>query len=182
MNANRWEAIEEAVAFCVDEGVKLVIVGGYDAPRCAALLKRHDIPVVVTGTHRLPRRRQAHYDEPFRVPQQLSSQRVRYCLAGYGRFSASLIQNLSDHAGTAAAHGLPPREAVKAITLFPAEILGIDHSYGSLEAGKSATLLVTDGDILEVTTHVERAWLDGRPVDLNNRHKRLWKKYQQRYR
>ncbi len=181
VHADDIRAIQEAVAFCEQEQVKLVIVGGYDAPQCSDLLKRHEVPVIVTGTQRLPRRRHADYDEPFRLPARLSASHVKYCIGGYGRFSASLVQNLSHHAGTAAAHGLSRSEALKAITLYPAEILGVADRYGSLEAGKSATLIVADGDLLEVTTSVKRAWLDGRPVDLDNRHKRLWRKYQRRY-
>jgi imidazolonepropionase-like amidohydrolase len=180
-HADGLQAIEEAVAFAQREKLKLVIVGGYDAPRCSALLKMYKVPVIVSGTQRNPRRRQADYDEPFRVPAELAKAGVKFCIAGNERFSASLIQNLADHAGTAAAHGLSVVDALRSITLYPAEILGVAARTGSLEVGKDATLLVTDGDILEVTTHVEQAWLEGRPVDLNNRHKRLWNKYKQRY-
>ncbi len=181
VHADDVRAIQEAVAFCQQEQLELVIVGGYDAPHCSDLLKRHEIPVIVNGTQRLPRRRHADYDEPFRLPARLSEQHVKYCIGGHGRFSASLVQNLPHHAGLAAAYGLSRAEALKAITLYPAEILGVADRYGSLEAGKSATLIVANGDLLEVTTSIESAWLDGRPVDLNNRHKRLWRKYQQRY-
>ena len=181
IHANAIGQIQEAIAFGQQQKVKIIIVGGQDAPHCAELLKRHNIPVVVTGTHRLPRRRHARYDESFRVPAELQSSGVKYCLAGYARFSASLVQNLSHQAGTAAAHGLSPAEAVRAITLSAAEILGVADQVGSLSAGKEATLIVADGDILEVTTHVEQAYLAGRPIDLSNRHQRLYERWKVKY-
>lgn len=181
VHANATGQIQEAIAFGNRESVKVVIVGGQDAPECADLLKQHDIPVIVTGTHRLPRRRHSEYDESFRIPAKLKAAGVTYCLAGYARFSASLVQNLAHQAGTAAAFGLTPEEAVKAITLYPAKILGVDDHFGSLSAGKEATLIVTDGDILEVTTTVEKAFMQGRVIDLNNRHKRLYSKWKVKY-
>ena len=181
VHANGVGQIQEAVAFGQRHSIDIVIVGGHDAPYCADLLKRHDVPVIVTGTHRLPRRRHSDVDESFRVPAKLDAAGVKYCLAGYARFSASLVQNLSHQAGTAAAHGLSTDEAVKAITLSPAEILGVADQIGSLSAGKDATLIVTDGDILEVTTTVEKAYLQGREVDLNNRHKRLYSRWKTKY-
>ena len=82
----------------------------------------------------------------------------------------------------AVAFGLPPDEALKAITLYPAQILGVADRVGSLEIGKDATLIVTDGDPLETATQVEAAFIQGRPVDLDNRHKRLYRKYREKYR
>ena len=82
----------------------------------------------------------------------------------------------------AVAHGLPNEEALKAITLYPAQILGLAHRVGSLEISKDATLLISNGDPLVTTTEIQYAFIQGRPVDLNNRHKRLWRKYQEKYR
>ncbi len=181
VHANAAGQIQEAIAFGNRESLKIVIVGGLESPYCADLLKRHDIPVIVTGTHRLPRRRHADYDEAFRVPARLKEAGVQYCLAGYARFSASLVQNLAHQAGSAAAFGLDPDEAVKSITIYPAKILGVDNVVGSLSAGKEATLIVADGDILEVTTTVEHAYMQGRAIDLNNRHTRLYSKWKVKY-
>ncbi len=181
VHANDIQQIQEAVAFCQREGLKLTIVGGYDAPDCAELLQRCDVPVIVTGTHRLPRRRHAEYDEAFRIPAKLQAAGVQFCIAGASGDSGSLVQNLAQQAGTAAAFGLSREDALRSITQGAAEILGVGDRLGSLQAGQDATLIVTDGDVLEITTHVEQAYLQGRPVDLNNRHKRLWRKYQQKY-
>ena len=92
-----------------------------------------------------------------------------------------MSRNLPFHAGTAAAYGLPVDEAVKAVTLYPAQILGVDKQVGSLEVGKDATLVITDGHLLEIATQVEQTYVQGRRVDMSDRHKRLWNKYQQRY-
>jgi imidazolonepropionase-like amidohydrolase len=84
-------------------------------------------------------------------------------------------------AATAAAYGLPQEEALKAITLYPAQILGVDDRVGSLEVGKDATLIVTDGDPLETPTHVERMYIQGRNIDLTSRHTMLYEKYKTKY-
>lgn len=175
------QGIREAVDFASRRGLKLVIVGGYDAPQAAELLKQHDAAVIVTGTQRLPRRASSPYDEPFRVPARLQAAGVRFCVSGNDRFSASAVRNLPQHAGTAAAFGLTPEQAVRSITLSPAEILGVADQVGSLDVGKLATFVVASGDILEIDTQISRALLDGREVDLDTRQKRLYRKYQERY-
>ena len=180
--ADEVRQIEAAVAFAAREKVKLVVFGGYDAPRCADLLKKHNVPVIVNGVHRLPQRNDAPFDEPFTLPSRLKSLGVPFCLTLSHRFGGSDVRNLPYHAATAAAHGLPPEEAVKAITLYPAQILGVADRVGSLEPGKDATLIVTTGDVLETATRVEMAWVQGRPVDLTSKHTQLWEKYRKKYR
>ena len=96
--------------------------------------------------------------------------------------TTSNVRNLPYNAGTAAAYGLPAEEALKAITTYPAQILGVADRIGSLEAGKDATLIITTGDPLEISTQVTAAYVQGRPVELNDRHKRLWEKYKEKYR
>jgi imidazolonepropionase-like amidohydrolase len=115
------------------------------------------------------------------VPSRLKALGVPFCLTLSHRFGGSDVRNLPHHAATAAAHGLGPEEAVKAITLYPAQILGVADRVGSLEAGKDATLIVTTGDVLETATRVEMAWVQGRRVDLSSKHTRLWEKYRKKY-
>ena len=182
VEADEARQIEAATAFAAREKVKLVLFGGYDAPLCADLLKKHEVPVIVNGVHRLPLRPDAPYDEPFTVPERLRQAGLKFCITLAHRFGGSDVRNLPYHAAAAAAYGLPADEALKAITLYPAQILGVSDRVGSLEAGKDATLIVTDGDILEPATHVERAFVQGREVDLSSKHTRLWQKYQQKYR
>ena len=179
VRADEVQRIQAAVAFADRHEVKLIVLGGYDAEHCAALLKKHEIPVIVTNVYRLPRRRSDDYDAPYTLPERLRAAGIKFCIAADG---ATDVRNLPHHAATAAGFGLPADEALKAITLYPAEIFGVADRVGSLEVGKDATLIVTDGDPLVTATRVEAAFIEGRSVDLDNRHKRLWRKYQEKYR
>jgi len=180
VSADSVAQIQSAVAFARRENVRLIVLGGYDAPRCTELLKEYDVPVIVGATHRLPEHRMDDYDAAFRVPADLHAAGVRFCIASSGR--ATNVRNLPHNAGSAAAYGLPPEEALRSVTLYPAQIFGVDDVLGSLEAGKHATLIVTDGDVLEVTSRVEKAYIQGRSVQLSNRHTRLYEKYREKYR
>jgi imidazolonepropionase-like amidohydrolase len=180
VRADELEQIQSAVAFAARHKLRLILMGGYDAEEAARLLKEHDVPVVVGGVYRLPERRSDDYDAAYTLPERLRKAGVKYCIAGESRFAASNVRNLPYHAATAAAFGLPQDDALRAITLAPAEILGVADRVGSLEAGKDATLFIADGDILETPTNVEAAYVQGRQVDLDNRHKRLYRKYRER--
>lgn len=180
--ADDRQQIQAAVAFAAREKVRLILYGGYDAPQCAALLKRHGVPVIVGGVYRLPQRRDDAFDAAYTLPKRLLDAGIPFCISGAGRFGASNVRNLPYHAATAAAYGLPADEALKAVTLYPARILGLEQRVGSLEAGKDATLIVTSGNPLETASQVELAFIQGREVDLSDRHKRLWHKYQEKYR
>jgi imidazolonepropionase-like amidohydrolase len=181
-HANVLEDIRAAVGFAVEQGASLIIHGGYDAPLCAPLLKKHGIPVIVAGVYRLPMHRSDPYDHAYTLPERLREAGVEFSISSVGQRGASQVRNLPYHAAMAAAFGLPPDEALKAITLYPARILGVEARVGSLDTGKDATLIVTDGDPLETRTAVEMAFVRGRKVDLSDRHKRLWAKYREKYR
>jgi imidazolonepropionase-like amidohydrolase len=181
VRADDLRQITGAVAFAEREKLKLIIAGGYDAPQCAELLKKHEVPVIVTGTYRLPRRRGDGYDAAYALPAKLHELGIRFCISSQGRSGASNVRNLPYHAAVAVGFGLAADEALKAITLYPAEILGVADRVGSLATGKDATLFVADGDPLETPTQVTAAWICGRKVDLNDRHKRLYHKYEQKY-
>ncbi|QDU94715.1 amidohydrolase family protein [Lignipirellula cremea] len=182
VQAEEVRQIQAALAFVEREGLRMILYGGYDAERCARLLKERQIPVILGGVHRLPRRNDDDYDAPFTLPARLHAAGVKFCIAGSGRFGASTARNLPYHAATAVAYGLPADVALEAITLAPAEILGVADRVGSLTVGKDATLIITTGDPLETSTAVEAAYIQGRRVDLSNRQQRLWKKYEQKYR
>jgi len=172
--------IESAVAWATARGYDLVIVGGYGADEAMETLVEHDVPVIINGTLRLPNRRHDAYDRPFRLPAILEEAGVEYCIAPGS--SAGMERNLNHHAGMAVQHGLSRASALRAITINAARILGIDDMYGSLERDKSATLILTDGDPLEITTTVERAWIDGRDLDLSSRHTQMYEKFLEKYR
>jgi len=90
------------------------------------------------------------------------------------------VRLLPYHAGTAAAFGLPKEEALKAVTIYPAQIFGIDKLVGSIEQGKVANLIVTDGDPLEFRTRVKYMFINGKAVDLTNKHTRLYERFKDR--
>jgi imidazolonepropionase-like amidohydrolase len=179
--AEELNQIQSAVAFADKHGVKLIIDGGYDAPLCANLLAAKNVPVIVGGVYRLPRRRSDSYDRAYTVPEELHRAGVTFCISGANRFGSSNARNLPYHAATAAAFGLPAEEALKSITLSPAEILGVADRVGSLDVGKDATLFIADGDPLEASTHVTAAYVQGRALDLTDRHKQLYEKYRAKY-
>jgi imidazolonepropionase-like amidohydrolase len=181
MHAESLEQIQGAVAFGDEFKLKLIIIGGYDAPRCAELLKPRNIPVIVQSVYRLPRRRSDDYDAPYTLCERLREAGIKFCISSFGRFGATGVRNLPYHAATAAAHGLPEDEALKAITLYPAQILGVADRVGSLKEGKDATLFIASGDPLETPTEVTAAYIQGRKLALNDRHKRLFEKYQEKY-
>ncbi len=186
ISAEDIQQLQAALAFAEQQGVKPVIVGGYDAAQCVPLLKKLGAPVIIGGVHRTPQRRHDAYDSAFTLPERLRAAGVPFCIGGVmggsSGSSSSNARNLPDHAGTAAAHGLPADEALKAITLYPAQILGVADRLGSLEPGKDATLIVADGDILEIPTQVTSAYIRGAESTLMDRHKRLWEKYKEKYR
>jgi len=180
--ANDLAQIRQALALAERHALKLVIVGGADAWRVAALLRERNVPVIIAGVHQRPLRRDEAVDEAFRLAGKLHAAGVRFAIArGGSSFAAANDRNLPFEAATAAAHGLPRDEALKAITLYPAQILGIDRQLGALAPGLLASFIVTDGDPLETPTQVQRIFVQGREVEVGNRQTRLAEKYRQRY-
>ncbi len=183
VKADEIQQIQAAADWVSEENLKMVLVGGYDAWRITDLLKDKDIPVIITETHRLPMRRWEGYDTPFTLPLKLYEAGVKFCIASSGgSFDAAHERNLPYQAATAVAYGLPKEEALKSVTLYPAEILGVADQTGSVEVGKDATLIVTDGDPLEIATQVEMEFIRGREIDLSSRHTQLYEKYLEKYR
>lgn len=180
ISAQDLDQIVSAVMWAVDRGLRPVIVGGRDAVLCADLLKRHDVPVILRGTHTFPKRADSPYDDAFTLPARLHAAGIRIAIASADRTAHE--RNLPYNAATAVAYGLDREAAIKSVTLWAAEILGVADTLGSIDVGKSATLILTDGDPLEITTQVERAWIDGRAIDLSNKHTKLAEKYREKYR
>lgn len=179
VNASEMKQIQAAVQWAEDENLRLVIVGGRDAWRVARLLKEKNVAVVYGQVHDLPGRAWEAYDTPFTAPKKLYEAGVKFCLAN---FDNSNVRNLPYEAGTAAAYGLPQAEALKAITQNAAEILGVSDRVGSLAVGKDATLFISTGDPLEITTQIEQVFIEGRMIDMGDKHKALYRKYSEKYR
>ena len=182
VHANEVRQIEAAVYWAERQSVKMVLVGGKDSWRVTQLLKDREIPVIYTQTHSTPMRRFEQYDQAFITPSQLYAAGIKFCISNSeSPFQTPHIRNLPYHAAKAASYGLSWKEALRSITLSPAEILGVEDQVGSLEAGKDATLFIADGDILDVRTQVNMAFIFGRRVDLSDRHKTLYSKYRNKY-
>ena len=171
--------IKNAVEFAEEENLRMILAGSGDVWRVADLLAAREIPVILTGVLALPSREDEPYDTAYTTAAKLHEAGVKFCFAGSASsFAAANARNLPYHAGMAAAFGLPRSEALRALTLYPAQILGVDQNLGSIETGKAASLIITDGDPLEIRTRVEREFIDGREVDLaNNKHERLYRRY-----
>lgn len=178
--AQDYDQITSAIDFCNRFNLRCVIVGGRESPQAADILKRHNIPVILIGTHVMPRRDDSPFDEPFTTPLKLEQAGVKWCLANGD--DTPHERNLPYSAGRAVAYGLDIDAAIRALTLSPAEILGVADSLGSIDAGKSATFIVTDGNPLELTTKIEMAFIHGKRIDLANKHTDLDKKYREKYR
>jgi len=182
VQASDLAQIRQALALAEKHALKLVIVGGADAWRVAGLLRERNVPVVIASVHTRPLRIDDGVDEAFRLAAKLHAAGVRFAIArGGSAGSAANDRNLPYEAASAAAHGLPREEALKAITLYPAQILGVEKQLGALAPGLLANFIVTDGDPLETPTQVQRIFIQGREVDVSNRQTRLAEKYRQRY-
>ncbi len=182
VRADYAKDIIDAVQFAKRMGVpKVVIVGGDEAFRVASFLKSNDVPVVLAAIHRLPSRPDDDVYAPYEQPAKLMRAGVKVALSyddGWWR-----VRNLPFLAGTAAAFGdITKEEALQLITQNPAQIMGVDKMVGTLEKGKQATLLVTVGDLLDMRGDVvEHAFIKGAKVNLDNKQKRLYHKYQEKY-
>jgi len=183
VHADGIQEIQAALDWTAEQDLRVVLVGGYDAWRIPERLKQQHVAVVVAGTQRLPMRRWEDYDAPFTLPARLHELGIPFCIATQGgSFMTPHERNLPYHAANAAAYGLPRQEALKAVTLYPAQIMGVSDRVGSIEVSKDATLIVTDGDPLEIMTHVEMEFIQGRKIDLSSRHTELYEKYLEKYR
>lgn len=181
VDATSITQIESAVAFAQQRNLKLIIHGGYEAIQCAELLKKADVPVMIPGVYRVPSGRDNPYDEAYTLPKRMKDAGIKFCICSGGRFGASGMRNLPYHAATASAYGLSQEDALKAITLNAAQILGVADRVGSIATELDATLFIADGNILETETQVLQAFVQGRKVDLDNRHQQLYRKYSAKY-
>ncbi len=182
VQADGLSEIESAVAFAIEQNVRIVIIGGYDYHLCADLLKENNIPVIVGAVYRTPRRRSEDFSAAYALASKLKHAGIQFAISGSGKNSTWNVRTLPDHAATAIAYGLDKKEALRAITLTPAQIYGVDEQVGSIEVGKQATLFVSTDDIFEIKSQVVHAFVQGRKVDLRSKHTRLYEKYREKYR
>jgi imidazolonepropionase-like amidohydrolase len=169
--ADRRAEIEGALKFAEEMKLKPIILGGADAWKLTSALKEKDVPVILTGVLDLPLREDDAYDTMYTAAAKLQQAGIRFAISTGD--SGSAVRNLPLYAGMAAAFGLPKLEALRAVTLYPAQIMNVADRLGSIEVGKVADLVITDGDLLEARTHVRRLFIDGRDVPLISRHTEL---------
>jgi imidazolonepropionase-like amidohydrolase len=174
ITAAREREIREALAWAEKEKVKIVLAGVRRAGKTTEEIAKKKIPVILGTTFASPLEEDDPYDEPFVLPGQLAAAGIKIAFASFG---TQFARNLPYEAAQAVAFGLPYDEALKSLTLNPAEIWGVGGEYGSIEKGKYADLIVTDGDPLEVRTQVKMMFIKGEAVDLESKHTNLYKKY-----
>lgn len=180
---NDARAITEAVHFKRDLGIqRMAIVGGYDAYLVADLLRENEVAVMLQSVHSLPRFADDDVDLPFKLPKLLMDEGITVALQVDKRMTEMNSRNLPFYAGTARAYGLTEEQAVQALTRNPAQILGIDDQVGTLERNKIATMFLSEGDALDMRTNsLTMAWIEGREIDLDNRQRELYRKFQTKY-
>lgn len=174
VKADREKTIREAIQFAEKERIRMILEHAPEAWKVADALKARNIPVTLGPTLALPLDEDDPYDRPFTSPADLHRAGVKFA---FGSFNSQFARNIGYQASAAAAFGLPAEEALKAVTLNAAEIFGVADRIGSIDKGKWADLIVTDGDPLETRTQVRKMFIKGRAVDLDSKHVRLYEKY-----
>jgi imidazolonepropionase-like amidohydrolase len=178
VSADGAAQINDAITWAQEEGLRLVIRGGRDAIHVADRLVAEDIPLIITSTMAAPSRQYEGYDGAYSMPARLHEAGVRFAISGG---SGTLYTNrLPWEAGVAVAFGLPEEEALKAVTINAAEFMGISDMVGSLEPGKQATLLITTGTPLDMTSDIEQTYIQGREIDMMDIQKFFFQKYMQK--
>jgi len=176
--AERERDIRGVVKFATEMKVKAIIVGGQEAWKAADDLKKNNIAVIYTNIYNLPVRDDDPYDYLYEAPSKMQQAGVKFAISSGN--DGSEARDLPYHAGLAGAYGLPKDEALKSVTLYPAQILGIDNDYGSIDVGKVANLVVADGDLLEPRTNVKYLFITGREIPLTSRHTELFEQFKDR--
>jgi imidazolonepropionase-like amidohydrolase len=177
MIANAEREIKGAIEIADKYKLKLIISGAADAWKVASTLKEKNVPVIIGPVTDLPNNEDDDYDINYSHAAKLHKAGVKFA---FQSDDAAYARNLPYQAGTSAAFGLPKDEALKAVTIYPAQIFGVDKLLGSIEVGKMANLIVTDGDPLEFKTNVKQMFINGKPVDLSSRHTKLYDKFKDR--
>jgi imidazolonepropionase-like amidohydrolase len=172
--ADRARDIRNAVEFCDKQKLKMILAGGAQAYQVKDLLRSKGVAVVLRPMLALPPEEDDPYDSQLTQPAQLAEAGVKFAI---GSFDNSFARRLGQNAANAVAHGLAYEQALKAVTLYPAQIFGLADQVGTLETGKIANVIVTNGDPLELTTDVKYLFIRGQLTSTDNKQKRLYEKY-----
>jgi imidazolonepropionase-like amidohydrolase len=181
IHADAVRQIKAAVTWATTNQLKMILAGGRDAFMVPDLLVTNKIPVLYEHIFTQPARDTEPYDVHFKAQEALRNAGVRVATGmGATTFDAGLMKNLPYQAAQAVAFGLPRDEALRSLTLYPAEFVGVSDRLGSIEPGKDATFFAADGDIFDIRTQVQRMWIAGKEASLQDRHKRFYEKYKGR--
>jgi imidazolonepropionase-like amidohydrolase len=175
--ADRAREIRNAIEFCDKQKLKMILAGGEESYKVKDMLRSRSIPVILRPVLTSPPDEDDAYDRLLSQPAELSAAGVKFA---FGSFDNSFARRLGQNAANAVAYGLPYDEALKAVSLYPAQIFDLAGQVGTLETGKIANVIVTNGDPLELTTDVRYLFIRGQLTSLDNRHKRLYEKYSAR--
>ena len=175
--AGKSRDIRNAIDFCAKQNLKMILADGSEAWKVKDLLKEKKIPVILGPTEQLPEEEDDPYDKPMSQPAELNAAGIPIAFSSFG---TSFSRRLSQYAGTAVAYGLPHDEALKAVTVNAAQMLGLGDRFGTLEPGKIADLIVTTGDPLEIRTQVRYLFINGQLTSTANRHRDLYEQYRKR--
>jgi imidazolonepropionase-like amidohydrolase len=176
--ADREPEIRAAVRFADEMRLRAIILGGSEAWKAAALLKERNVPVIVTSVRNLPPLEDDYYDVLYANPAKLKEAGVRFCISSGD--AGPEVRDLPYHAGMAASFGLAREEALKAVTVYPAQIMGVGDRLGTIEVGKVANLSIADGDLLDARTHLRYLFINGRQLPLTSRHTELYEQFKDR--
>ena len=169
-----------AIDFVKEFGIDVVIVGGSESWQIPDLLKQHNISVVLQQMHSLPTTTDDDVDQPYKAAAALQKAGVLFAISDDDGQTRG--RNLPFNAGTAATYGLTKEEALAAITLNAAKIMGVADKTGSIEPGKDANFIISSGDILDMSTsNVTDAFIQGRKINLDDKQKQLNERYEQKY-
>ena len=175
--ADEARDIRNAVDFCTKQNLRMILGSGAEAWKLKELLKDKKIPVVLAPTNRLPEQIDTPYDKPYTEPSELFAAGIPIAFSSFG---TSFSRRLPQYAGTAVAYGLPHDEALKAVMLNAAQIFGLADQLGTLEPGKIANVIVTNGDPLELQTQVRYLFIKGQLTSTDNKHRELYEQYRKR--
>jgi imidazolonepropionase-like amidohydrolase len=177
VTAVKEREIREAIAFSDKQKIKIILCDAGEANKVTKEIKEHNIPVILGPVLELPSSEDAAYDSPFTVAADLHKAGILFSLGSLRGKTNVDSRNLPFQAGQAVAFGLPHEEAMKAITKNAADIWGVGDQIGTIEEGKWADLMVTDGNPLEAQTNIRQLFIKGKPVDLSNKQRDLYEKY-----
>ena len=180
VHCNQVKQMLMAIDMAKEFELQLVIVGGSDSWQIADLLKQNNVAVILSQQHSLPTADDDAVDQPYKQATTLQKAGVLFCINDDDEQNRG--RNLPFNAGTAAAYGLTQEEALQAITLNTAKVLGIEAKTGSIEVAKDANIIVSEGDVLDMrTSKIIHAFIQGRKVTLDVKHKQLNDRYMKKY-